>query len=473
MSEHIWQWSAVRTAEAIRTGTITSREATESALDRIHSVNPRINALAEVSAEEALSAADAADRRRASGEVTGPLHGVPVTIKINSDQAGHATTNGVTALKDAVVDRDSPHVANWRKAGAIFVGRTNTPAFSIRWFTDNDLHGRTLNPWDPNRTPGGSSGGAAAAVATGMGALAHGNDIGGSIRYPAASCGVVGLRPTVGRVPSWYGPHDQDQLLGVQTMLVQGPLARTVADTRLGLAAMAVWSPEDPFCMPMPLTGEPLQRPARVAVVRDVGIKSPDPAVNAAITKASRALEAAGYIVEEVELPLLAEAWRLWWQLVQGIEFPELAPAIEELGDEAIRRSADNQFAVARRMSNDFGLQAYIRGYARRGTLVREMQLFLQQYPLVITPVSADRTFEVDADVQGVDRMQEVINAQWPMMSLAALGFPALSVPVANPDGLPISVQVIGRKFREDTLFDAGEIIEAHSGVITPVEPTG
>lgn len=473
MSEPIWQWSAVRTAASIRTGTISSREAVESVLERISSINPRINALAEASPEEALAAADAADRQRAAGDLTGPLHGVPVTIKINSDQTGHATTNGVTAFKDATADRDGPHVANWRKAGAVFVGRTNTPAFSIRWFTDNDLHGRTLNPWDPNRTPGGSSGGAAAAVATGMGALAHGNDIGGSIRYPAASCGVVGIRPTVGRVPSWYGPREQDQLLGVQNMLVQGPLARSVADARLGLAAMATWSPDDPFCMPVPLLGEPLPRPVRVAVVRDVGIMSPDPAVDSAMTEAAQALEAAGYVVEEVELPLLAEAWQLWWQLVQGIEFSELAPAIEELGDAAIRKSADNQFAVARRMSGDFGLEAYMRGYARRGTLVRDVQLFLQEYPLVITPVSAERTFEIDADVRGVDRMQEVINAQWPMMSVAALGFPALSVPVSNPDGVPVSVQVIGRKFREDTLFDAGEIIEAHSGVGTPIQPRG
>jgi amidase len=225
--------------------------------------------------------------------------------------------------------------------------------------------------------------------------------------------------------------------------------------------------------MPVPLLGEPLPRPVRVAVVRDVGIMSPDPAVDSAITEAAQALEAAGYVVEEVELPLLAEAWQLWWQLVQGIEFSELAPAIEELGDAAIRKSADNQFAVARRMSGDFGLEAYMRGYARRGTLVRDVQLFLQEYPLVITPVSAERTFEIDADVRGVDRMQEVINAQWPMMSVAALGFPALSVPVSNPDGVPVSVQVIGRKFREDTLFDAGEIIEAHSGVGTPIQPRG
>jgi amidase len=245
----------------------------------------------------------------------------------------------------------------------------------------------------------------------------------------------------VGRVPSWYGPREQDQLLGVQNMLVQGPLARSVADARLGLAAMATWSPDEPFCMPVPLLGVPLPRPVRVAVVRDVGIMSPDPAVGSAITVAAQALEAAGYVVEEVELPLLAEAWQLWWQLVQGIEFSELAPAIEELGDAAIRKSADNQFAVARRMSGDFGLEAYMRGYARRGTLVRDVQLFLQEYPLVITPVSAERTLEIDADVRGMERM---------------LGFPALSVPVSNPDGVPVSVQAIGRKFREDTLFDAG-----------------
>jgi len=471
LSDELWQWSAVETAAAIRNGRISSREAVASALERIHQVNPVVNALAEVLADDALAAAEQADARRQAGERLGPLHGVPVTTKINSDQRGLATTNGVLAFADAVVERDAPHIENLRTAGAVFVGRSNTPAFSIRWFTDNELHGRTLNPWDPTRTPGGSSGGAAVAVATGMGALAHGNDIGGSIRYPAASCGVVGLRPTPGRVPTWYGPEEVDQLLGVQTMLVQGPLARSVDDVALGLRAMAAYNPRDPFCVPAPFDGPALEGPRRAAVLRDVGVAPLDPAVDAAVSAAARCLEDAGFQVEEVQLPLFAEAWRLWWQLVQGIEFEDLGRAIDEHGDEAIRRSVANQFAVTERMHSDFGLDAYVRGYARRGTLMRELQAFLQRFPVLLTPVSAERTFEVDADVREVDRMEQVIAAQWPMMSLALLGFPGLSVPVTGGGGLPIGVQLVGQRFREDVLLEAGRVIEARNDVTTPVTP--
>jgi amidase len=471
VSDEIWRWSAVETAAAIRNGVISSREAVASTLERIREVNPAVNALAEVLEDDALAAAEQADARRRAGELLAPLHGVPVTTKINSDQAGLATTNGVTAFEKAVVENDGPHIENLRDAGAVFVGRSNTPAFSIRWFTDNELHGRTVNPWDAGRTPGGSSGGAAAAVATGMGAIAHGNDIGGSIRYPAASCGVVGLRPTPGRVPSWYGPWDEDQLLAVQSMLVQGPLARSVDDVALGLRAMARYNPRDPFCVPVPLEGAPVAGRRRVGILRDVGVTALDPAVNAAITVAARFLEDAGYEVEEVQLPLFAEAWRLWWLLVQGVEFEDLGRLIEQHGDEAIRRSADNQFAVTKRMHSDFGLDAYMRGYGRRGTLVRELQLFLQDFPVLLTPISAERTFEIDADVQDVDRMEQVIQAQWPMMSLALLGFPGLSVPVTHGDGLPIGVQLVGRKFREDVLLDAGRVIEARNDLTTPVTP--
>jgi hypothetical protein len=168
--------------------------------------NPRINAVVDVMAEQALAAAAAADAAQAAGLALGPLHGVPVTIKVNVDTVGRATTDGIVAQRDNIAATDSPLVRSLREAGAIIVGRTNTPAFSLRWFTDNDLHGRTLNPFDAGVTPGGSSGGAAAAVALGMGAIAHGNDYGGSIRHPAACCGVVGLRTTSGRVPAYKGP---------------------------------------------------------------------------------------------------------------------------------------------------------------------------------------------------------------------------------------------------------------------------
>lgn len=223
LPDELWRWTGVEIAHGIRTRLISSREAVESCLARIQQTNPRLNALVEVSPDEALDMADAADRAVVAGEALGPLHGVPISIKVNSDQAGHATTDGLVALKDNVAEVDSPQVEKLREAGAVFLGRSNTPAFSYRWFADNDLHGRTLNPWDDDRTPGGSSGGAGSAVAGGMVPIAHGNDHGGSIRYPAYACGVVGIRPTVGRVPHLHAPPDADELPSVQSMAVSAP----------------------------------------------------------------------------------------------------------------------------------------------------------------------------------------------------------------------------------------------------------
>lgn len=468
MSEEMWQWTATQMAHNVRTGKVSAQELTGAVLDRIDTVNLQVNALAEVLHEDAMASAREADQRRQAGEELGLLHGVPVTTKINSDFAGRATTNGVGAFTDQVVEHDAPHIENLRNAGAVFVGRSNTPAFSIRWFTDNDLHGRTVNPWDEGFTPGGSSGGAAAAAATGMGAINHGNDVGGSIRYPAAACGVVGLRPTPGRVPHWYGPWGDDMTPGVQHMEVEGPLARTVDDVELGFRAMSAYSHRDPFYVPVPLDGLP-KATRKVAVLRDVGVRKNDAVVDETITQAATWLADAGYEVEEVELPLFKEAWSLWWQLVQGVEFEDVDKLIQQYGDDAIKLSAYNQFEVTYRMHQDFSRDAYMRGYSRRGTLMRELQTFLQEYPVLLTPISAESVFERDGDLGTVDRMDEIIQAQWPMMSLAFLGFPGLSVPVHVRDGMPLSVQLVGQKFREDVVLKAGRVIESRNCVSTPV----
>ncbi|MBX6764413.1 MAG: amidase family protein [Rubrobacteraceae bacterium] len=473
LSDELWRWSAVEIARGVRTRQISSREAVESCLARIEEVNPRLNALVEVSPEEALEMADAADRAVASGEEIGPLHGVPVSIKVNSDQAGHATTNGVVAFKDNIAEVDSPQVRKLREAGAVFVGRSNTPAFSYRWFADNDLHGRTLNPWDAARTPGGSSGGASSAVASGMVPIAHGNDIGGSIRYPAYACGVTGIRPTVGRVPNWYGPTDADEALSVQSMLVQGPLARSVADLRLALDAMSGFDARDPFTVPVPQAGanEPLPRPVRVGLLRDVGVAAPQPAVNKALDLAAGWLREAGYVVEEVELPLLAEAYRLWYLLCME-EFRLIMPLVEQMGDEGMKRAAATYYAAAREWwGENPGLEDYMNGYARRGTLIGRLQAFMQDYPLILLPVSAEQAFEHDADISSLQRGLQVVASQWSMMAIPLLGFPAISVPTGVAEGLPVGVQLLGRRFREDAVFDAAEVIEARAGVLTPIDP--
>jgi amidase len=191
MAENIWRWSASETAAAIRAGRITCSQAVEAAIDRLRAVNGRVNAVTLDLSEPALAAARRADEMAKSGVALGPLHGVPVTIKENVDQTGLPNPNGIPDFEKTIAPDNSPVVANLMKAGAIVVGRTNTPEFSLRWFTDNPLRGLTHNPWKEGVTPGGSSGGAAAAVALGIGDIAHGNDLGGSLRYPAYACGVA------------------------------------------------------------------------------------------------------------------------------------------------------------------------------------------------------------------------------------------------------------------------------------------
>ena len=278
----MWRVGASELAGLIRRREVSARDAATSVLARIAEVNPRINALPEVLAEQALDSAVACDRALAAGFAPGPLHGVTVTIKVNVDSAGHATTDGIGAAKDNIARSDSPVVAHLRAAGAVIVGRNNTPAFSQRWFTENDLHGRTLNPFDAKVTPGGSSGGAAAAVTTGMRPIAHGNDYGGSNRYPAWACGVVGLRTTVGRVPS-YKASTPNLVPTNQMMSVQGPLTRNVADAHLALQVMAQGSPLDPHWAPVPLEFADGGRPTRVAMIKRHAAFDADPTVVAAV----------------------------------------------------------------------------------------------------------------------------------------------------------------------------------------------
>ncbi|MEK3937265.1 amidase family protein [Sporosarcina sp. FSL W7-1349] len=467
-SDKLWKWTAVELAEAIRTKKVSSREVTLSCLNRIEEVNPKVNALVEVSSDEALASADAADRAISAGKPLGSLHGVPVSIKVNTDEAGHATTEGLPAFKDNVVGTDSPQVANLRKAGAIFVGRSNTPSFSFRWFTNNELHGKTLNPWNNSRTPGGSSGGAAASVATGMTPIAHGNDLAGSLRYPAYACGVTTIRPTVGRVPSW---SSLGYSLSIQSMGVQGPIARTVGDLRLALASMSRFDPGDPAFVPAPLIGKPLPRPIRVGLLRDVGIATPTSAVNKALDEAADRLSDAGYIVEEVELPLFDEAFKLWHLLCLE-DFRQAMPLVEQFGDEEIKQSAKNWFTVNEEWWGEAPqLSDILGGYQQRGALIVQLQQFLEKYPLLLLPNSAEQAFEQDADIISTERTRHVVVAQWPMIAVALFGVPAISVPTSVEDGLPMGVQIVGRKFREDTLFEAAEIIEAHASIATPIDP--
>ncbi|MFZ3573870.1 amidase [Streptomyces sp. BH097] len=476
----LWQRSATELAAAIRAGEASSVEVVRSCLARIEETNPRLNALVDLRPDAALADARRADAAVAAGGRLGPLHGVPVSTKINTDQRGHVTSNGVAALAGPPAKEDAACVAALRAVGAVLLGRSNSPAFSYRWFSTNALHGRTLNPWDPDRTPGGSSGGAASSLAAGMTPLAQGNDIGGSIRYPAACCGVVGVRPTVGRVSGWMppmfvdtpeGPSRLDFPLAAQACAVEGPLARTVADARLALDVMTSPDLRDPFGVPgMPAPPAAATKP-RVGLVRHIGGAHNHSAVDAALDTAATHLSTAGYEVEECEAAgaLLAEAARLWALLIYE-DFRGALPLVEQVGDEDIQTSLTYSFAAAAEIWGERPtLEDYIQGWARRGTLIGALQELLGSERVLLTPVAAELPFEQDADLKGPERASELLAAMWPMAAVPILGFPAVSVPAAHTAGLPISVQLIAGRFAEDLALNAAQVVEAGAPQLTPV----
>jgi amidase len=327
----LWRLPATELAQLVRTRKASAREAAEAALNRLDAVNPKLNAIVEHRPELVLKRADAIDQMVARGEDPGPLAGVPVTTKINADQAGFATSNGTRLQKDLVARTNSPVVDNLLRAGAVILGRSNAPAFSLRWFTSNLLHGSTRNPRSAWLTPGGSSGGAAAAVASGIGHLAQGTDIGGSIRYPAYACGVHGLRPSLGRVPA-YNASLPERGIGPQLMAVSGPIGRTIADLRAGLKAMSASDPRDPWWTPAPLEGPDAPRHAALCL-RPGGLPIVAE-VEAALKDAARRLSDAGWNVEEIgDTPPLHKAAQLQERLWLGDSFATLADAAAREGD--------------------------------------------------------------------------------------------------------------------------------------------
>lgn len=444
--------TASETAALVARGDLSAVEVTRAALDRIDRLNPALNAIVQRLDETALATAAAIDAARARGETLGSLAGVPVTIKVNVDQAGQATTNGLVTQKDLIADQDNPVVASLRRAGAVIVGRSNTPAFSLRWFTRNGLHGATRNPHDAALTPGGSSGGAGVAVATGMGAIGHGTDIAGSIRYPAYACGVHGLRPSLGRVAA-FNPTAGDRLIGGQLMAVSGPLARSVADLRLALAAMAAPDLRDPWYQPMPLTGAPA--PRRVAYVEAPdGMAVAEP-VRAALRAAADTLRAAGYEVEPVATPPWAEAITLQLRLWMA-EFRHTGLAGLKAENDA---DANFVYAQMTRHCPEIDLAGLMDTLRARARLTRLWRGFLADWPLVLCPVSGELPFPDQLDVADEAGFDRVLAAQMPLIATPFMGLPGLTISTGKQGRTPVGVQLVADQFREDLLLEAGEIL--------------
>lgn len=465
----LWRLSAVELAARIRKREVSAREAAQSALDRLDAVNPAINAVVDHRPEEVLAQAAGVDAALARGEDAGPLAGVPVTVKVNVDQAGFATTNGVRLQKDAIAAVNSPVVDNLRRAGAVILGRTNTPAFSLRWFTSNALHGHTLNPRNPALTPGGSSGGAAAAVAAGIGHLAHGTDIAGSIRYPAYACGVHGLRPSLGRVAA-YNAALPERSIGGQLTAVSGPLGRSIADLRLGLAALAAPDARDPWWVPAPLTGPEV--PKRAALCLNPDGMDTQPAVVKALQEATRRLSEAGWSVDTLDtLPPLQEAADLQIRMWLADGYEAMVAAAEKEGD----RGALVALAGQRDKAAAADLASFSAVLTRRATLTRLWELFFTDYPVLLLPVSAELPFPDQLDLQGDAAYARVWRAQMTQIGIPFMGLPGLSVAMgsamsgAGPS--PVGVQVVAGRYREDLCLAVGEIIEAAAPAIGIAEP--
>ncbi len=467
MSEPLWKLGAGETAARIAAKEVSATEVVDAHLARMDRVNPALNAVTRGLHDEARAAAKTADAAVASGAALGPLHGVPVTIKDNVDIAGQSSPNGLPALKDLVADANSPVVDNLLKAGAIVIGRTNAPEFSLRWHTDNPLYGATLNPWKADWTPGGSSGGASASLAAGVGCLAHGNDLGGSVRYPAYCTGLATIRPTQGRIPAFNPTAKEERPPLMLLMSTQGPICRSVADTRLGLEAMAGSDARDPWWVPAPLSGPKPGGPAKVALVMNPPGTPVEPEVTDALERAERMLSQAGYQVDRVDPPEIARCGEVWAGLITAETRAIMGKAMRQIGSADIVRSLDHfeSFAPA------VDLAGYMRLVGERTRLIRAWMQFLERYPLVVGPVSNIRPFKPNEDVGSRAEVERIFRAQVLMVSVNLLGLPSVAVCTGLRDGLPGGVQIIGSRYREDLCLDAAQVIEDAAGRVTPIDP--
>ena len=461
----IWELEANEISHLFKSKKISAREIVDSLEERFHKTNSKINAIPEDTFEYAKKVSNNLDKKVSQNHKLGILAGVPLTVKINTDQIGFASTNGLKIQKNLIAEKDSTVVQNIQNADGIIIGRTNTPAFSIRWFTNNSIHGHTLNPHNNKITPGGSSGGAAAATAAGIGSIGHGTDIAGSIRYPAYACGIHGLRPSLGRVPmiNYSAP---DRLIGGQIMAVSGPLARSIKDIDIGLQAMSMENYDDPWWTPVSKQLPKLSK--KIALLTKIkGLKIETPVIEN-LKDVAKKLENLGWIIDEVE----------------GPDFEELAHYQAVLWLAEFRRSSakaivneDNADAlfVFEQMSKkcpDTSIEKFMDALQQRATLGRKWSHFFDRYPLILCPVSGNLPFEDLKDVKSAKDFDYVFSSMLPQIAPPYLGLPGLSFcnGITN-DNIPLGVQFLTRRFREDKLLEVGYDLESCFPKISTINP--
>jgi amidase len=434
--------TATELARRIRVKDLSAREVMRSHLAQIERFNPKLNAIVTLLPEQAVHQATAADEALADRREVGPLHGLPVAHKDLVPTRGIRTTSGSIVFKDFVPEEDGLIVERLKKAGAVTIGKTNTPEFGAGSQTFNEVFGETLNPYDLSKTCGGSSGGAAVALACGMLPIADGSDMGGSLRNPASFCNVVGFRPSPGRVPIW------PELTGWFTLTVEGPMARTVQDTALMLSAISGPDPRSPFAITEPgsLFSRPLERDfkeVRVAWSRDLGGLPVDPRVTAVIEAQRHVFESLGCLVDDREPDFtdgdeIFKVWRAWrFELAYG---ELLQTHRDQLKDTVIWNIEEGM-----KLSGPQIGQAE----RKRTELYHRVRRFMETYEFLILPVSQVPPFDVReryaTEINGV-KMDTYIDWMKSCYYITTVGLPAISVPCGfTPEGLPVGVQIVGR----------------------------
>jgi amidase len=456
MNELIYA-SATALARAIRAKEVSATEAVHAYLQRIAEVNPALNAVVQLCAEAAQAEARAADTALARGQITGPLHGVPMTIKDSLDTAGVITTGGTQGRATFVPAQDAPVVARLRAAGAILLGKTNTPELTLAGETDNLLYGRTNNPYDLSRTPGGSSGGAAAIVAAGGAPFDIGSDTAASIRWPAHCCGIAGIKPTAGRVPRTG--HIIPFGLGARDLLTQnGPMARFVEDLRLILPIICGPDWQDPAIVPMPL-GDPaaveLTR-LRAAVHTDNGIVTPTAAIQDAVRRAAQALTDAGMAVEEACPRALARSHTLAAALAAADGRAWVQRLLANAGTTEVHPWLASNLSLAQGMS----VAEFTALLEEIDQFRSEMLAFMEHYDVILCPVNAlpalPHGTSRDAFRQGAFSYTQAYNVT---------GWPGAVVRGGtSPEGLPIGVQIVARPWRENVALAVTQYLEGALG---------
>ena len=458
--------SAVEMREQVRLRKVSPLELAEAHLSKIDRLNSQLNAYVQVDAERVRHQARHAEAAVMEGQVLGPLHGVPISIKSSIAVAGMKCEAGTRLRAGFVSATDAPLVERLRRAGAVILGLTNTPELLMAWETDNGLYGRTSSPWDLNRTPGGSSGGESAAIASGMSAAGVGSDGGGSIRVPAHFAGICGLKPTPGRIPATGhfppsgGPF---ALIGVV-----GPMARTVADLKVLFEVMQGPDEGDTCAAPVPVRwpGATELKSLRIGYFEDDGRTPVTPETRAAVRKAAEALRKAGFVVEGFRPEGLEEARLLWKTFFVTMGGMLIRPMFQ--GREGDLSPVLKQFlewsAAETALTADSLLDAWIHRDVMRGEFLAQMR----EFPILLCPAAAlpafrhgERSWQIEGKtVQYLDAWSYT---EW----FNLLGNPGAVVPVSHSrEGLPIGVQIVGRPWEEEQVLSVAAVVERECAAV-------